>query len=697
MAPPAEPPERSSTLAPALNVQRTQLRIGVDTGGTFTDLVALDETTGERRTVKVPSTPARPVEAVFTALAGAEAAPEEVSSFVLGTTIATNCLLQRRGARTVYVTTAGFEDVPFIQRINRLGLYDMHWDKPRPYVRRADCIGVRERLASDGTIRVALEPAEVERVVERVRAIEAEDAGIAVAVNLLFAYLDPGHERTLAAALTQALPGVPVSVSSDIAPVWREYERGNTTIVDAYLRRMVGEFTDGFEAGLAERGLDCPRFLLKSNGGQIVARQASTQPVQLVLSGLAGGMIAGRHYALAAGRQDALTLDMGGTSADVGVVLGGVVRSATSFEFEFGLPIAVPVVDLTTVGAGGSSLVGFDRGGLLQVGPASAGADPGPAAYGRGGEAATVTDANLVLGRLHGASFLGGRMPLDENLARAALQPVAERLGASLEDTARAVIRMAVVNMANAVRLVVADRGLDARRLDLVAFGGAGPLHAALLAQSAGLAGVVVPPHPGLASAFGAMAADMRVDRRLTIALRSDRGHGPQLAAGLARVAAEALDELRREGRPADPSVAGSVSCRYRGQNFERDVVVPLDAGDGVDAVAVERFHLAHETAYGYRLPEAVVEFVHVGAVASDRRDVPPDPPPPAGPAGVPYATRPVCLDAWGDTPIYRREVLAAGQRIDGPAVIEEVDSTTLVLDGWVAEVHPSGCLVLHA
>ena len=439
---------------------RQQLRIGVDTGGTFTDLVALDETTGERRTVKVPSTPARPVDAVFTALEGVQATPDDVALFVLGTTIATNCLLQRRGARTLYVTTAGFEDVPFIQRINRVGLYDMHWPKPRPYVRRADCIGVRERVASDGGARVPLEAAEVERVVGLVRDAHAEDPALAVAVNLLFAYLDPAHERMLADALADALPDVPVSVSSEIAPVWREYERGNTTIVDAYLRRLVGVFADGLEEGLAARGLSCPRFLLKSNGGQIAARAASGQPVQLVLSGLAGGMIAGRHYAAAAGRADALTLDMGGTSADVGVVLGGAIRSAASFEFEFGLPIAVPVVDLTTVGAGGSSIAGFDRGGLLQVGPASAGADPGPASYGRGGTDATVTDANLVLGRLHPDSFLGGAMPLDGDLARGALQPVADRLGASLEDAARAVLRMAVLNMANAVRLVVADRGL---------------------------------------------------------------------------------------------------------------------------------------------------------------------------------------------------------------------------------------------
>jgi N-methylhydantoinase A len=423
---------------------------------------------------------------------------------------------------------------------------------------------------------------------------------------------------------------------------------------------------------------------------------ASRQPVQLAISGLAGGMIAGRHYALAAGRQDALTLDMGGTSADVGVVLGGAIRSAASYEFEFGLPIAVPVVDLTTVGAGGSSIAGFDRGGLLQVGPASAGADPGPAAYGRGGRDATVTDANLVLGRLHPDAFLGGRMPLDAERARAAVQSVAGRLGTDVDAAAQAIVRMAVETMANAVRLVVADRGLDARRLDLVAFGGAGPLHAALLARSMSLPGVIVPPNPGLASAFGAVTADLRVDRRQTVSLRSDRAPGEALAAGLQRVAADALDELRREGRPVDPVVVASISCRYRGQNFERDVVVPTDAGPAVAEVAVARFHEAHESAYGYRLADATVEFVHVSAVASDRRETPADPPPPTGEPGEPHAVRPVCIDGWADTPVYRREDLVAGQRLAGPAVIEEMDSTTLVPPGWHVEVHASGCLVLH-
>ncbi len=658
----------------------------------------MDELSGERRSVKVPSTPDDPARAVFAALEQAGCGSDEIASFVLGTTIATNCLLERKGQRTVYLTTAGFEDVLFIQRIDRRSLFDLQWQKSVPYVRRSDCLGVAERVAHDGGVRVHLDEAEVERLVAEVRARhEAAEGGVAVAINFLFAYVHPEHEQRLASALRAALPEVPVSCSHEVAPIWREYERGNTVVVDAYLRRLTGRFADRLDQGLAHVGLRCPSFLLKSNGGQIPIGQASRQAVGFVLSGLAGGLIAGARFAQAVGRRDVITLDMGGTSADVGVVVDGAIRPASQFELEWGLPLAVPVVDLTTIGAGGSSIAHFDQGGLLEVGPQSAGADPGPAAYGKGGADATVTDANLVLGRLNPDFFLGGAVPLHAGLAHTAVGRVAERLGCEVETAAHAIVDLACENMANAIRLLCADRGLDYRRFDLMAFGGAGPLHAGALGRRIGFARVLVPPSPGTASAFGAQAADLRVDRRLTRVLRSDLATDAELGEAVSRIAAEALAEIHREaGEALQPMLGVTASARYLGQNFEQEVAVPLDVTAGLVEAMVERFHRQHEAVYGYRLAEAVVELVHLNATAVERR--PPTPTPELDPGEAePFGVRPVSFEPgrWEQTSIYRRATLGAGATIAGPAVIEEMDSTTVVHPGQVACVHASGTLVL--
>jgi N-methylhydantoinase A len=675
-------------------------RIGIDTGGTFTDMVLIDEQTGARQTVKVPSTRSRPSQAVFEALERAECDPAEVAFFVLGTTIATNCLLERKGQRTLYLTTEGFEDIPFIQRVDRQSLYDLQWLKPRPYVDRRDCLGVRERVAHDGSVRIALEDAEIERVVAAVAARDAESPdGVAVAVNLLFAYVDASHERRLAEALATALPHVPVSVSSEIAPIWREYERGNTVIVDAYLRRLTETFAAEIDEGLERIGLHAPRFLLKSNGGQIPTGAPSHRAVNLVLSGLAGGLIGARHFAEALGERNIITLDMGGTSADVGVIVDGTIRSSASCELEWGLPIAVPVVDLSTIGAGGSSIASFDQGGFLKVGPESAGAEPGPAAYGRGGTQATVTDANLVTGRLNPDYFVGGELPLDPERARAAVGAVAERLGGTAEEAADAIIDVACNNMTNAIRLLCAERGLDYRALRLMAFGGAGPLHAAFLARSLGVADVVIPPNPGLVSAFGAQAADLRVDRRLTRPGRSDLVGDAELRAGVEQVAREALAELRAEGARREPTLMLSVSCRYLGQNFEQEVPVPTDVPEALVEELVERFHRVHEHMYGYRLAGTVVEFIHLNATALETRSVPSLSVPMGDDDAEPVDVRPVYLKraGWVEAPVYRRAALGPAQVIAGPAIVEEVDSTTLVLDDQQLRVDPSGSLLMGA
>lgn len=678
--------------------RRRRLRVGIDTGGTFTDLVVVDRDSGDRRTHKVLSTPARPSLAVFEAIEQAELDPAEIELFVLGTTIATNCLIQRRGQRTLHLTTAGFEDVPFIQRIDRKSLYDLQWAKPVPYVLRRDCHGVRERVLADGTIEVALEQEEIDRLLALVAAADAaEPDGVAVAISLLFSYLTPGHERSLAAALREQLPEVPVSASSEVAPIWREYERGNTAIVDAYLRRLTSEFAAEIAAGLEARGIDGHRFFLKSNGGQVPCDAAGERPVQLVISGLAGGMIGGRHFAAAAGSEKVVTLDMGGTSADVGIVEAGDIRIGSSYEFEWGLPIAIPAVDIETIGAGGSSIAGFDQGGLLHVGPESAGADPGPAAYGRGGDRATVTDANVVLGRLNPGYFLGGGLQLDAELAAAAVGEIAAGLDCSVERAAEAIVDMAVVNMANAIRLLCADRGLDHHEFALMVFGGAGPLHAGQLMRVLGIRELIVPPHPGLISAFGAQASDLRVDRRVTRPIRTDVGDPDELRTAVAELAETALAELRGHGASSAAEVSVIASARYLGQNFEADVVVPRGDEDPIAAV-IERFHAGHAERYGYRLDSEVVEIVHLTAVAVDRRERSAGGAELSSEPGRPVAERSVRFDGEAvRTPIYRRAELGLGQAIDGPAIVEEVDSTTVVLAGQRARVAPSGALHVDA
>jgi N-methylhydantoinase A len=672
-------------------------RIGVDTGGTFTDLVLIDDATGTRRTVKVASTPADPAAAVFEALRRTGVPPSAINLFVLGTTVATNCLLQRNGQRVVFVTTEGFEDVPFIQRINRKSLFDIQWVKPRPYVERPDCVGVRERIASDGSVRVPLEDAEIDRVVaEVVRRAAETPGGVGVAISLLFSFVSPDHERRLAEGLRRELPDVSVSVSSELAPIWREYERANTVIANGYLSGLVGRFAASLDEGLTAYGVPVPCLLVKSNGGQIPARAAEGNAVNLIVSGLAGGLIAGQHFAEQVGRSDVITLDMGGTSCDVGVVVQGQIRSTSQYEFEWGLPIAVPVVDLTTIGAGGSSIAGFDQGGLLKVGPESAGASPGPASYGLDGADPTVTDANLVLGRLNPDYFLGGEIPLDAERARSAVAPIADRLGLSLEEGAQAIVEVATENMANAIRLLATNRGLDYRRFELLAFGGAGPLHAALLARRVGLGGTIVPPSPGLTSAFGTLAADLRVDRRMTRVIRSDQATDAELREGLERIAREALDELGTESDIRDPLLTLTVSCRYLGQNYEQDVPVTLDADDLVP-LTVERFHEAHERTYGYRIAEGVVELVYFTAVAVQRQEAPPALALPELDEPRPVAARPVYFKefGWVETPIYRREHLGRGVELAGPLIVEEVDSTTLVLHGQIARTHPTGSLLI--
>ena len=677
------------------------MRVGIDTGGTFTDLVGIDQDGDEILVAKRPSTPRVPHKGVFDVLQGSGIGPEAISFLVLGTTMAINALHQRSGARVLYLTTKGFEDVPFIQRINRRHHYDLTWVKPAPFVQRRDCIGVDERISKDGRVLAPLTESELMRIASVVRSRVAEGPGpIAIAVNLLFSYAHHEHEQRLGQFLQDEFPDLPVSLSHRVAPVWREYERGTTTLADAYVKHLVAGFAEDVDAGLQERGLKVPVQLMKSNGGQMVAASARDHPVQLLLSGLAGGVIAGRYFGEMVGSRSVVTLDMGGTSTDVGLVVDGEYGFTSEYQVEWGLPVATPFIDVTTIGAGGGSIAWIDRGGFLKVGPQSAGAEPGPACYDTGGMDATVTDANLVLGWLNPDYFLGGRMKLHPERAAQALGHLAERLGTEVEEVALSVARLANENMADAIRLVTVERGIDPRDLDLVAMGGAGPLHAAALADAVGMGRVLIPPNAGLASAFGALVADLRVDRSWTHAYRSNDLDVARIDERFDSLTTSALEDLAAEGFEGEPLVQRSISMRYMGQNYEQDVSVP--AGPITDATIRDvfaLFHGQHQGFYGYEMPGEVIELIHfnvsvIGAVPKVRlplwRRAPGN--------GAGAASRSVHLGPEGarDCPVYLREELAPGSVLEGPAVIDDADSTVALPADKRLTVTDRGILVIE-
>ena len=676
------------------------IKIGIDTGGTFTDLVVLDDESGEIRTVKVPSTPDEPALAPLEALKVSGVAAGDVARIVLGTTIATNAGLQKRGSTVLYVGTKGFEDVPIIGRIDRKEAYNPAWPKPNSGVRRRHVFGIEERVDHKGNVLTPLEETELVRLGDWIDTwLAQEPAGDwAVAVNLLFSYVHPAHEAKIGAYLGERFPDLPVSLSSRVSPTWREYERGTTTIVDASIKRLLARFTARLSADLRGLGVAAPLTLMKSNGGHADAATAADVPVQVFLSGLAGGVIAGRRFARDHLSGNSVTLDMGGTSADVGLIIDGEFGSTTEYEVEWGVPVSALFIDYTTIGAGGGSIADVDSGGFLRVGPKSAGAEPGPACYGRGGTEPTITDANVVLGRLDPDYFLGGRMKLKPELAQTAVATLAVELDLGVEETALAILDTAAENMADAIRLMTVERGLDHREFGLTAFGGAGSLHATDVAARLDMKRVVVPPHPGLCSALGTLLTNQRVDRARTVLHRSDRIDLAQLSKQLGEIAGESAEDLRREGHRGDAEIQGLLNMRYLGQSFGEIIALQrIDVDAAVFEQAVQDLHDRHEELYGYSMRDKVVEITEVRIIALGEEAAEASFTAPTGGDGGRHGTRQVYFSGAGfiETAIYRRLALSAGTRIDGPAVIEEMDSTTLVHPGDAVEIQPDGSLSL--
>ena len=661
--------------------------VGIDVGGTFTDIAVLRD--GVLSVHKLPSTPADPSVGIT---AGVRDTGVDVdgADFIHGSTVATNALLEGKGGRTALVTTMGFEDVLEIGRQNRADLYDLSMERPEPLAPWQLRFGLPERIDYTGTILDDLTPESIDALV----GLLADAKVDGVAVSFLFSFLNPVHEEILAERLAR-LPNQPfISISSRILPEFREYERTSTVVVNSYVGPVMARYLTQLESVLG-RGLR----IMQSSGGSITASLAADQPVRTILSGPAGGVVGAFYTGVQAGYPDIITLDMGGTSTDVSLCPGRI-KETTSANLG-GYPVSVPMIEIHTVGAGGGSIARVDAGGALVVGPQSAGADPGPACYGKG-DRITVTDANLTLGRLRSDGFLGGRMTLDQDRSQVLMADLASGVGASPTDTALGIIRVVNSNMERAIRAISLERGYDPREFTLVPFGGAGPMHACELAAELGIPRVLVPGHPGILSALGVAIADVVKDYSRTVMLRGEDLDKARLEEEFHGMEQLARAELVEEGLPADAMVARRfLDVRYVGQSFELTVDCPslTGRGDLTRSIAVE-FYEAHLQRFGYADRALPVEVVNLRLKLELEVDKPHlEPSADLGNDGshaavgnveVVFAQGPV------ETTLYDRDRLQTGNRIAGPALLLQLDTTIVVPPGWAGEVDPYGNLLLE-
>ncbi len=677
------------------------LWVGVDVGGTFTDVVVYDEVTGALGVGKAPTHPADPSVGFLNALGKLAVDLQRTGRVVHGTTIGTNAVLERKGATVGVITTRGFRDTLEIARTNRTVLYDIRALKPAPLAPRRQIVEVDERLAFDGTVIQPLREAEVRAAVSRLRALDGaggRNGGGAVVVCFLHSYANPAHERAAARIAEELLPGWFVSTSHEVLPEFREYERFSTAVLNAYIGPKVGGYLTRLSDALTARGYPGELFITTSSGGIMTSRRAARFPVHTVLSGPAGGVAAAVNLGRLTRLPNLITYDMGGTSTDV-CLIEGLEPTLTTEQHIAGLPNRTPQIEINSIGAGGGSLAWIDAGGALRVGPRSAGADPGPACYGRGGTEATITDANLVLGRIAADLPLAGEVALDERLARAAIHGLLPRVpGVTGEaELADGIVRIAVARMVSAIKEISIAKGHDPRDFVLLAYGGAGPMHAALIAEEVEVPRVLVPTAPGNFSAFGSLISDLRHDHVRTRLVNTRRGNFADVQEAFAELEAEAGAMLEREGIPPDRvELLRALGMRYVGQSWELLVRVP----DGADSMAAleEAFHATHERRYGHASGGAaeIVNFrvTGVGVIAKPslpRWSV-------TGPvADARRAERPVYFEgAFVSVSVYQRERLPVGGRLAGPAIVEEMGSTTVVPPRWTGTVGAWGELLLE-
>ncbi len=677
--------------------------VGVDIGGTFTDFMLYDTESGGVHVHKVPSTPAEPEQAMVTGLselcADAGLAPSDVTGVFHGTTIATNAVLQHEGAVAGMITTRGFRDIVHIGRHQRPLHYSVMQDIPwqaKPFVRRRHRKVVTERIVPPtGEVLTPLDEEEV-----RAAARELREEGVeAVAVCFLFSYLNPEHERRAAAIVREEMPDAFVTTSADIFPQFREFERFTTATMSAFVGPKTGNYLDGLATSLESEGVEGELHVMMSSGGVASVHTAAERPVTLLLSGPAAGILGGQWAGALAGRRRLITFDMGGTSADIGIVTeDGVSEASARDTWVGGYPLLVPMLDVHAIGAGGGSIAYVDEGGAFRVGPRSAGASPGPACYGYGGQEPTISDAHIVLGRLDPERFLGGRMKLDRDAAVEAVQKLADQLGLGLLETAEGILTIANSNMARAIRSRTIEKGHDPREFALVAFGGAGPLHAAEVADSLEIPEVLVPPHPGITSAGGLLTSDLKYDQMRTVFQLQGNVDDERLNRELDELEAELRVWLERDGVPAgDVEVIRALDCRYVGQGYELRVTL---ADGPFTEQALDQFHVLHEREYGSAYGDPI-EIVNARVTAIGRRPALESPPVSSGSLqealmgeneGVFRVDG--SLQAL-QTRFYDRSLLPLDEAIPGPAVVFHPDTTTVVPPSWNATADASGNLIL--
>ena len=698
-------------------------RIGVDIGGTFTDGTLVDSNSGRVTTSKVLSTPYDPASGFISAVQKLldlddSVKPEAVEHVVHATTVATNAIIEGKTAKTAFVTTEGFRDMLEIARQIRPSLYDLQFEKPAPLVPRQLCFEVPERLDAKGQVVTPLDEAALDEVVDRI----AESGVEAVAVCLLHSYRNGDHEQRIGKAIAAKLPNVIISLSSEVVPEFREYLRASTTVINSSVAPIVRTYLASISKKLHALNITSELLVMQSSGGVYPAAAASENPVFMVESGPAAGAVAAASLGTALGYPNVISFDMGGTTAKASLIrngqpnitkdysVGGAAQSGTgAFGGASGYPIRTPVVDLVEIGAGGGSIAWVDSGGALRVGPQSAGADPGPVCYGLGGEQPTITDANLVLGRLDPAYFAGGEMSLNLDAAREAIRTqCAEPLGLSVEAAAHGIVEIANTAMVNALRLVSVQRGHDPRDFMLVGFGGAGPAHAVRLAEQAGIPRVLIPQGPGTASALGLLVTDVRMEGSSTLIIRSDEIEHSRIASEFDR-----LEAAGREAHSVAASASGTplfertIEMRYWGQSFE--LSVPAPSSSTIDQAwmneLTESFHDAHEMAYGFRAKDEPVELVNlrlttIGKIVRPQmqklKSIGTD-------VFVAFkGERPVYFaENSGEkgvvqTPVYDRSKLPAGAVFEGPAIIEEPDCTTVIHPAWTVTVDEFGNLEIE-
>jgi N-methylhydantoinase A len=671
-------------------------RVGVDIGGTFADFAALDTETGRMQTLKVLTTPGAPGQDVGAGLARLMEAglqPARVERFVHGTTVGVNTIIQRRGAGLALFTTAGFTDVLELARLRMPDPYSLFCERPEPLVPREHVFPIEERMDAEGATVTAPVRASVATAVAA-----AQAAGCAgIVVSFLHAWRNPAHEEQVAAMIAELAPGLFVFRGSEVWPAIREYERTTTAVLNAYVHPRIDAYLERVEAQLAAAAIAAPLLLTTSAGGTMTAQRGRRDCVGMLLSGTASGVVGAGVVARAAGVPAVLTLDIGGTSADVALLIDGSPAFGTGHAIgEF--PLAIPTVAVVSSGQGGGSIARIDALGVLQVGPESAGSTPGPACFGRGGQNPTVTDAALLCGILGQGELGFGAIAPDKALSEAAVAPIAAALGSDAATAAEGVLRVAISGMLVEVDKLLARAGIGASELTLMPFGGAGPMLGAMLAESAGIRRVLVPPVPGTLCALGALAADLRRDTMRTVLLPLEDAAWPRLDGIFRELADEAATALREMGGDGDVDTTLAADLRYRGQSYELTVPVPAATlGQGAAGLAT-LFHAVHEESFGHSDPDAPVEVVSLRAAA--RRPAPPLPMPrqPLVPhEAAPESIIRLRLDgAWREAGLHRRTALSPGGRLAGPAIVTQSDCTVLIPGGWSAVTDELGNLVME-